>query len=140
MATMAAFLLPLLNACELETSDNGDLDGLWHLEQVDTLTTGGTLDVSNELKFWAFQMNLMNLSNKTTGSNFVMRFNHAERHLRVYDIHIDQRLEGDPTLEDVARIAPFGINALDETFQVETLSGSHMTLSSGILRLHFRKM
>ena len=33
------------SACTLETSDNGDLDGYWHLEQVDTLATGGKLNL-----------------------------------------------------------------------------------------------
>lgn len=34
-------LLP--SSCTIEASDNGDFDGFWHLERVDTLTTGGNL-------------------------------------------------------------------------------------------------
>ena len=26
----------LLNSCEVDSSDNGDLDGFWHLESIDT--------------------------------------------------------------------------------------------------------
>ena len=37
-----AVLVFTLSSCEIETSQNGDLDGFWHLEQVDTLATGGT--------------------------------------------------------------------------------------------------
>ena len=35
---IAAWLTAVLSAsCEIETSDNGDLDGFWHLERVDTI-------------------------------------------------------------------------------------------------------
>ena len=40
------------SACTIEMSDNGDLDGYWHLEQVDTLATGGKLNLSKERVFW----------------------------------------------------------------------------------------
>lgn len=36
-----AVMMLTLSSCEVETSQNGDLDGFWHLEQVDTLATGG---------------------------------------------------------------------------------------------------
>ena len=26
----------VMSSCEMETTDNGDLDGFWHLESVDT--------------------------------------------------------------------------------------------------------
>ena len=35
-----------LVACDVETSDNGRLDGYWHLTGVDTLATSGHRDVS----------------------------------------------------------------------------------------------
>lgn len=35
-----AVMMLTLSSCEVETSQNGDLDGFWHLEQVDTLATG----------------------------------------------------------------------------------------------------
>lgn len=41
------------SACTIEMSDNGDLDGYWHLEQVDTLATGGKLNLSKERVFGA---------------------------------------------------------------------------------------
>ena len=41
----------LLNSCEVDSSDNGDLDGFWHLESVDTLATGGRCDYSNQRVF-----------------------------------------------------------------------------------------
>ena len=45
---IATLALGTLTACEIESHDNGKIDGFWHLEHIDTLATGGTLDVSNE--------------------------------------------------------------------------------------------
>lgn len=36
----------LLNSCEVDSSDNGDLDGFWHLESVDTLATGADVTIA----------------------------------------------------------------------------------------------
>lgn len=42
----------LLTSCDIETSDNGDLDGYWHLVRVDTLATGVSSDLSETRVFW----------------------------------------------------------------------------------------
>lgn len=134
-----AALLPLLGGCEVRVSNNGDLDGFWHMEKVDTIATGGTLDLSQERRFWAFQVNLMTVSNLQMGSTYVMYFDHSGGTLRAYNMHYNNRTEGDPPLEEVTEVNQFGLNALDETFQVESLSGSRMVLATDRLRLHFRK-
>lgn len=134
-----AAMLTLLGSCEVRVSNNGDLDGFWHMEKVDTIATGGTLDLSKELRFWAYQVNLMTVSNQQTGSIYVMYFDHSGGTLRAYNMHYHQRMEGDPPIEDASLVNEFGLNALDETFQVESLSGSRMVLATDRLRLHFRK-
>ncbi len=48
-----------LSSCEIETSQNGDLDGFWHLEQVDTLATGGTCSFADKRIFWGCQYKLI---------------------------------------------------------------------------------
>lgn len=133
-------LLSLLAACSLETSDNGDLDGQWHIEQIDTTSTSGSLDLSGQRRFWAFQTDLMTTTDYDKGGLYVMRFSHSGKTLRVYDIHIDNRMEGDPAVEDASLMAPFGINSLDETFQVESLSGTRMVVSTDQLRIRLRKL
>lgn len=136
-------VLQFLVSCEIETSDNGKLDGQWHLVQVDTLQTGGVLDTSEKLIFWSFQMNLLQMRNFNHVAPISMaRFSHAEGKLRVtqpcqYNLEHGNEYY---TEETISTIAPYGINALEETFQVETLSGSRMTLCNGLLRLWFRKM
>lgn len=132
-------LLAVLGACEVRRSNNGDLDGFWHLEQIDTLATGGSLDLREELRFWSFQVHLMQVADYQTGGQFVMYFDHSDGKLRAYDMRYDNRESADPILEDVSLVAPFGINSLHETFNVESLSGSRMVLSTDSLRLHLRK-
>ena len=46
------FILLLPAACDIESTDNGNLDGFWHLEQVDTLATGGSLNLKEQKIFW----------------------------------------------------------------------------------------
>lgn len=128
-------------SCTLETSGNGDLDGYWHLVRVDTLATGGTCDMSEELVFWAIQGKLLNTADRSTSSNgFIMRFNAEDGCLSVYDIHTHDRANGDVKVEDPVVLSPFGINALEEKFVIESLSSKRMTLSTEVLRLSFYKL
>ena len=141
--SISAFLIFSFSSCELETSGNGDLDGFWHLVQVDTLQTGGVKDTSKDLFFWSFQVNLLQLSDRSYQIPIYMaRFNHENGQLKVTLPCLYDRYEGNKmvTEENVNVISPYGLNALEETFRVEELSGSKMTLSNGTLRLYFKKM
>lgn len=133
-------VLPFVS-CELETSDNGDLDGFWHLVRIDTLATQGTCDMKQERIFWSFQKDLLKVDDKTGGnSSILLRFNRSGGNLTLSDPYIYDREAGDIKLDDVEPLRPFGINAITETFSVEGLSGSHMTIASPVLRLSFKKM
>lgn len=141
--SFSAFFIFSFASCELETSGNGDLDGFWHLVQVDTLQTGGVNDTSKELFFWSFQVNLLEFSDRSYHIPIYMaRFNHENGQLKVTQPCLYNRDEGNEmvTEENVKDISPYGLNALEETFRVEELSGSRMTLSNGTLRLYFKKM
>lgn len=132
--------LTSVSSCTLETSDNGDLDGYWHLTRVDTLATGGMLDLSEELRFWAVQKDIMNVVDRRNGGDMLLRFDKSGNTLRLYDPYVNDRMQDDIPLEDVEMLRPLGINALDESFAVERLSGDRMTLCSEFLRLDFSKM
>lgn len=141
--SISAFLVFSFTSCELETSGNGDLDGFWHLVQVDTLQTGGVKDTSKDLFFWSFQVNLLQFSDRSYHIPIYMaRFNHENGQIKVTQPCLYNRDEGNEmvTEENVKDISPYGLNALEETFRVEELSGSRMTLSNGTLRLYFKKM
>lgn len=138
-AVVTAFTL---TSCTLETSDNGKLDGYWHLEQVDTLATGGVCDLSDHLVFWAVQAKMLALMDRGDFNNvsgYILRFSHEGGRLRLYNPYLNDRLNGDVRVDNPAVLAPFGVNALEEDFLVEQLSGSKMRLSNRQLRLHFRK-
>ena len=76
------FLVPLAAilclSCELETSDNGDLDGFWQLKQVDTLQ-GGTKDMRGSGVFWAVQTDLLEARIGGTGVFLAEKFESPTR-------------------------------------------------------------
>ena len=139
-----------LASCDIETSDNGKLDGYWHLERVDTLATGGTADYSGQLAFWGAQYHLIALKDQgaTGHQRFYLRFQQTADSLNITRAYEDHWHE-DNQQEDVGGDIPveevndglrfYGINALPEGFAKERLDGSRMVLRSKTLRLTFRK-
>ena len=49
MVAFVAISMFAFSSCELESSDNGKLDGFWHLESIDSLENGKTVDMSKLL-------------------------------------------------------------------------------------------
>ena len=139
---MVVALLPLtlLTSGELETSDNGKLDGFWHLERVDTLQTGNSCDLSGELLFWGVEMKLLSVTDRNYRLHSAFfRFEHSGDILRLYEPRTDDRMNDDPVIDNPSVIAPFGINSLDEKYSVEKLTSGEMVLRTEKLRLVFRK-
>lgn len=129
-------------SCELETSDNGDLDGFWLLTSVDTLATGGHLETRDSSLTWAFQGRILEIRRSTYRINecFICKFEHAGGTIRVYDIYqIARDKEEDPRVEDVSILCKFGVNALDERFRVVRLDDDTMILQSNGLQINFCK-
>lgn len=138
IATVVAFIF---GSCEIETLDNGDLDGMWHLTKVDTLATSTTADMGNKRIYWSFQARLLELDDKSGAhQSILMRFEHNGATLRLYDPYIYDREDGDKALEDITLLNPYGIVAPDETYTIESLSGSKMVLLSGTYRMYFTKL
>lgn len=136
-------LLFLFVSCvEFEHSENGDLDGYWHLVQVDTLDTGGTTDLSQERCFWMVQGSVFQLYSPDLnyGERYVSHFTHEGDQFVIHQVYFSRRLEGDPAVEDVKLLQPFGINSTqEETFKIEELKGGRMVLTSAMLRLTLKK-
>lgn len=133
-------LLP--SSCTIEASDNGDFDGFWHLERVDTLTTGGSCDLSDMQIFWGVNHKLLRLQGG--GNGYYLRFRQTSDSLITSSPYFDGWHEdvvggGDIPVTDVGVLYQYGIRNLEEHFVKETLSGSHMVLRSPELRLYFRK-
>lgn len=136
----------LCTACSISTSDNGKLDGFWHLVGVDTLQDGhGTADLSGQRIFWAVQAKLLNVRNiDTDGLGVYFRFRHEGDSLILSDPYDNGWHEdtgtGDTPISDPSELYHFGVRHLEEHFFIEKLSGSNMILRSPQLRLYFEKM
>lgn len=127
-------------SCELEVDGNGDLDGYWKLTSVDTLQTGGNLDMNGNKIFWAVQKKLLYLRDQQDGhGKLYLRFNHSGDSLLLSNPYINDRDEGDVPLSSIDSLRPFGINALNEKFLVEKLESGKMILKSNTVRLNFKK-
>lgn len=132
-----------LTSCDIETSDNGDLDGHWHLIRVDTLATGGSCNLSESRVFWGVQMRLIQAvdhDHDTGHYGYLFNFEHKGQTLRLYNAHKHERAQGDLLVEDAKVLAPLGVNSLDDLFTVESLSSDEMVLKDNMLRLWFVKM
>jgi hypothetical protein len=131
--------LLLFYSCDIESSKNGNLDGFWHLERVDTISTSGSLDLSQEKLFWAFQKDLLQL--RGDEQEFYLRFNHHDNYLDLSDPRLRDREKDDPAISSSTMylILPYGINEEEESFQVVTLDNDNMVLRNQNLQLWFRK-
>ncbi len=128
-------------SCEIETSDNGKLDGYWKLCSVDTLSTGKQTDLTEKSIFWAVQANLLSAqdNNSAESTIYMFRFQYESDSLKVYNPQIYNKQEGNKEVTDIESLRIFGINSLTNTFYIEKLSGKYMKLSDKNFRLHFRK-
>ena len=130
--------LLLLVSCDIESSDNGKLDGFWLLNQVDSLSKGTTLDYSSQRIFWSFQYDLLQLSN-LNDNTIIYRFVRNSNQLNLNNPCMFDRALGDTLVTDIGVLRPYGVNSLNETFNIVDLSSSNMVLESPVLRLHFVK-
>lgn len=130
-----------LASCDIETSSAaGDFNGMWHLTRVDTLATGGVLDLKNEKLFWAFQNKLMQADDKNEKlAKILMRFNQTNTQLTLHTPYCYDRENGDKPLTDSTLLIPYGINKTEEKFDVVTLKGGKMVLQSEKLKLTLKK-
>lgn len=122
----------------LVSSDNGHLDGNWQLRRIDTLNTGAVTEMTDSSIFWAFQGSILQMSHPYA-PQLLLRFEHDNDRLRVWDIRLNDREKGDPMVSEMSLIRSFGLNESEENFYVETLDRSKMVLKGKTIRLWFRK-
>lgn len=147
MGLLAFGTLAVLTSCTMESSDNGSLDGFWHLERIDTLSTGNSGDYSQKRIFWGVEHKLISIKDVDSGGEkFYLRFEQTSDQLQITKAYIDHWHQdkgengGDiPVEEPTDDLRQLGVNALPETFQKEALDGGKMILKSSMLRLYFKK-
>ena len=135
----------LLASCDIVTSDNGKLDGVWQLRTVENLRTEQTSDGRDKAVQWAFQGDLLMLK-ANTGTDFTdvfCRFRHAGNTLELSTPYFSGRflddVNDDVAVEDATSLTIYGIYQLEERFQVLELNSDVMVLQSDSVCLHFRK-
>ena len=146
VALIGTFVMAF-SSCEMETSKNGDLDGYWHLESIDTLENGGTCEFSARKVFWGIEHKLILIRDLNIGpfDGFYMRFDQTGDSLLIPKAYRKNQNyhEGDDdapiSADDMEVLRKYGINHLPEGFAKEALSGSKMILRSKTLRLKFKK-
>lgn len=138
MATIA--VVALMAGCDINDSENGDLDGFWHLVTVDSIANGRMADYSEKGIYWSFQGKLYNLKSfDDSYPDIVGHFRMEGDSIFLEDTYLDRRLEGDIKVHSAETLTRYGVNTINEHFMVEGLSGSKMTLRSNTLRLKFKK-
>lgn len=134
-------VISLMTACHMESSENGHLDGFWHLVRVDTLSTGGTSDLHQDYFFWAFQFQLLSVRNtQKSPEEYFLRFQRQGDEL-VLSHPFQYVLQGkDAPVENIDLLRPFGINDQEERFRIVHLSSRRMTLQNHFLVLTMQKL
>ena len=135
---LSVLRLFFLVGCELETTDNGDLDGYWHLEQVDTLSSQRSVDYGQARIFWSIQFKLLQLSD-LENNTIIYNLVYDNQQLTLADPYMFDRADGDSLVTDVEVLRRYGVNALQENMKVVSLQSDRMILESPVLRLHFKK-
>jgi hypothetical protein len=126
----------------MESSDNGDLDGMWQLARIDTLMTGNSADMRYSQVVWCMQGTLLETriaDHFDMEDDVIFRFSLTGDSLKLYSPYFSYRNLGDVKVEDARLLHPFGITRLEERFLVQQLSSSDMQLQSDSLRLYFHK-
>ena len=143
MAVAVCFAMTACGWIEIENSGNGHLDGYWHLTSIDSLATNTTRDMHEERVFWSVQGTLLIVYSPdftSTTQRIVCQFKRENKQLFIIEPRIFDRAGGDPLVEDIEQLRPFGINKFDERFSITTLTSSHLTIETDSLRLNFKKM
>ena len=144
MVAFVAISMFAFSSCELESSDNGKLDGFWHLESIDSLENGKTVDMSKLHVFWGIEYKLIAATQYDNNTErMFFRFEQTSDSLKITQAFINhghQDNGGDIPLTEITNdLRYYGINNLPEGFAKEALSGNKMILRSKTLRLKFKK-
>lgn len=136
---MIVLTVILLTSCDIETSHNGDLDGFWQLQCVDTLSNHVSVDMNGRGIYWCVQKDLIEVK-KYKGDSYsvLFQFDYSGNQLRLYKPYQDYRDAQDIAIDQVSLLQPFGINSLDEMFTIEQVD-DNLVITSSTLRLHFRR-
>lgn len=138
---LMALMMPFVfGSCELETSNNGDLDGRWYLREVEHWREGRVEEVKEQRIFWSFQVRLADLRNVERQTSVFCRFDHKpDGTLRLHNFYLNDHNNSDPAMNDSTAVLLqyVKVKSMDETYYVEALNSKSMVLSNDSVRLRF---
>jgi len=127
-------------SCDVESSNNGNFDGMWHITEIDTLATGGVYDLSLVRRFWNVDTHLLELRDYEGVVKFLIaRFELSSNRLIISRVYLYDREGGDPEITNEYFVQPYGMWQIPDTFDVEKLEHYKMTLKSKKYRIYFEK-
>ena len=131
----------LMVGCDVESSDNGNLDGFWQMtSKTDKYAKCGAVDMRDSGLTWSFQGKLLELRDvNDRQKDIVLSFEHDGNTLRVYNPYIVERDSDDIKVSDPMLLLPYGIFSLDEKCNVVELKSDKMVLENERFLLKFRK-
>lgn len=132
---------------------NGDLDGMWHLQRMTTLSATPQVeeDVAQQQIYWCVQLDLLQINStqrvmyrdEATGKqtyNAYCRFEHTGTTLNVNKVYLSFDVKDSLLLDPTTRVMePYGIMGCADEFHIEHLGSKQMILVSDDKRLVFRK-
>lgn len=135
-----------ISACSLEADNvdgDGDFEGFWHLESIETLSTDSAStspvqDLSHQRLFWAFQHKLLQLKDyDEPNRTYLCRFDISNGHFTVTNAYYSSNGD-DHAVENDSVLVPYGIPGLNKQFDY-SIDGGNMTLTCGNTRLRLKK-
>lgn len=132
-------MIGLFSACEIETSDNGELDGYWQLATIEDLQ-GNRHDMIPSRQFWSFQVRMLQLSDQHyILPSYLFRFEHRGDSLRIFDPYVLDRTSADYPVTDISVLTPYYIFKTDLRFYIERMDDDKMSLRTDSLHFHFNR-
>ena len=132
----------LLAGCEIETSNNGDLDGFWQMtSKTDKYAKCGAVDMRDSGITWSFQEKLLELRDvNKVHQDIIGDFVHQGGTLSVSRFYLVDRDKGDVRIDDpISYLVPYGVAWVQDQFKVLELNSNEMILESERFQLKFRK-
>ncbi len=136
---LLATAITLISGCDIiETSSSGKLTGQWQILTIDTLSTGGQLQMKEDRKYFSIEDRLFYIHDADEAKVFFADYVYADDQLTLSNFTIyTQGSSDEPLVTDITDLQPYGINALTETFTI-TLTSSRMVLQNDTLRITLR--
>ena len=130
----------LFYCCEIETYDNGGIDGYWKLSEIDSISNGKELNLSDKSIFWAIQAKFIVVQNNNKDTDKIyLRFDYSGDSLTTHSPMFYDKLNGNIKINDISELKEYGINKLEESFFIENMTNKNLILKSDIVYLKFKK-